>query len=49
MTTKYIIGADGASSKVRAILGLAQEDLDYDKNWLVVDVKLDGSSYEGLI
>ena len=38
--TKYIIGADGASSKVRTILGLAQEDLDYDKNWLVVDVKL---------
>ena len=40
VTTKYIIGADGASSKVRTILGLAQEDLDYDKNWLVVDVKL---------
>ena len=40
VSTKYIIGADGASSKVRSILGIAQEDLDYDKNWLVVDVKL---------
>lgn len=40
-TTRYIIGADGASSKVRNILDLVQEDLDYDKNWLVVDVKLE--------
>ena len=40
-TTKYIIGADGASSRVRNILGITQEDLDYDKNWLVVDVKLE--------
>ena len=39
-STQYVVGADGASSKVRNIMELDQEDLDYDKNWLVVDVKL---------
>ncbi len=39
-TTKYVLGADGASSKVRKIMQIEHEDLDYDKNWLVVDVEL---------
>ena len=39
-STQYVVGADGASSKVRNIMEFDQEDLDYDKNWLVVDVKL---------
>jgi len=38
--TKYIIGADGASSQVRKLNKIDQEDLDYDKEWLVVDVEL---------
>ena len=39
-TTQYVLGSDGASSKVRKIMQIDHENLDYDKNWLVVDVEL---------
>ena len=38
----YLIGADGGSSKVRKSLDINQEDLDYNRDWIVIDVKLNG-------
>lgn len=38
VTARYAIGCDGGSSKVRAQLDLALDDLDFDEPWLVVDV-----------
>ena len=38
----YLIGADGGSSKVRRSLDINQEDLDYNRDWIVIDVKLNG-------
>jgi 3-(3-hydroxy-phenyl)propionate hydroxylase len=34
---RYVIGCDGASSTVRALAGLALQDLEFDEPWLVVD------------
>lgn len=34
----YAIGCDGASSFVRSALGVGWESLDYDQDWLVVDI-----------
>ena len=39
---KYLIGADGGSSAVRKLLKITQEDLDYNRDWVVVDVELIG-------
>lgn len=33
----WVIGCDGGGSKVRSLLGIALEDLDFDEPWLVVD------------
>ncbi len=35
---RYVIGADGARSKVRELLGIDQQDLGFSYDWLVVDV-----------
>ena len=35
---RYVIGCDGASSKVRSAAGLALQDLGFDEPWLVVDL-----------
>lgn len=34
---RYLIGADGASSLVRALIGSSIEDLEFDEPWLVID------------
>ena len=34
----YAVGCDGANSTVRTLLGLEMTDLDFDRDWLVVDV-----------
>lgn len=38
-TSRYLIGADGASSLVRKLCGIRLESLGYDKDWIVVDVE----------
>ena len=35
---RYLIGCDGASSSVRALAGIALQDLGFDEPWLVIDV-----------
>jgi flavoprotein hydroxylase len=34
----YVVGCDGANSTVRSLLGLEMTDLDFNRDWLVVDV-----------
>ncbi len=37
---RYLVGADGARSKVREIIGTDWNDLKFNQNWLVIDVCL---------
>ena len=43
-TSKYLIGSDGGSSSVRKLLNIRQQDLNYNRDWVVVDVKLKGDN-----
>ncbi|BDB28676.1 bifunctional 3-(3-hydroxy-phenyl)propionate/3-hydroxycinnamic acid hydroxylase (plasmid) [Cupriavidus sp. P-10] len=36
---RYVIGADGANSFVRKTSGIGQDDLGFQEDWLVIDVK----------
>lgn len=38
LRARHVIGCDGASSTVRALVGIELEDLDFDEPWLVADV-----------
>jgi 3-(3-hydroxy-phenyl)propionate hydroxylase len=40
VNARWLIGCDGASSAVRELAGIGLDDLDFDENWLVVDVVL---------
>jgi len=40
VTSKWLVGCDGANSTVRSLLGIEIEDLGFDQDWLVVDVDL---------
>lgn len=37
LRARYLVGADGARSPVRAALGIALEDLGFDEPWMVID------------
>ena len=39
---RYLVGADGANSTVRQLLGFEREDFDYRDGWLSVDVERRG-------
>ena len=39
-TYRYLIGSDGGSSLVRKELNIQQIDLEYNRDWVVVDVEL---------
>ena len=43
-TSRYLIGSDGGSSTVRKLLEISQEDLNYNRDWVVVDVELKGEN-----
>ncbi|NKN37337.1 bifunctional 3-(3-hydroxy-phenyl)propionate/3-hydroxycinnamic acid hydroxylase [Agrobacterium sp. a22-2] len=38
VAARYLIGCDGASSRVRELSGISLEDLVFDEPWLVIDV-----------
>ncbi|MBP0638827.1 bifunctional 3-(3-hydroxy-phenyl)propionate/3-hydroxycinnamic acid hydroxylase [Cupriavidus sp. AcVe19-6a] len=38
---RYVIGADGANSFVRKAVGIGQDDLGFQEDWLVVDIQPD--------
>jgi len=40
VSSKYLVGCDGAASTVRQALGIDYEDLDFDEPWLVVDLRV---------
>ena len=40
ITSRWVVGCDGASSWTRRQVGLALEDLRFDQEWLVVDIEL---------
>jgi 3-(3-hydroxy-phenyl)propionate hydroxylase len=48
VTARYVIGCDGASSRIRQCLDVKLDDLGFDEPWMVVDVLVDEASVEQL-
>ena len=46
-SSKYLLGCDGSNSLVRRLLKIPQIDLRYNRNWVVVDIKLKGENKLG--
>ena len=40
LSARYVWACDGASSSVRRLMDLPLEDLDFDEEWIVIDVKV---------
>ncbi|WP_280493379.1 FAD-dependent monooxygenase [Nocardia asiatica] len=47
LTTRFVIGCDGAASTVRRLLGIAFTGSTYEERWLVVDWENDESGLPG--
>ena len=45
---RWLVGCDGAASTVRRAVGIDREDLGFEQDWLVVDVRLHDRSTSGL-
>lgn len=48
VAASYVIGCDGASSRVRGLSGIQLEDLVFDEPWLVVDVRVHDDALSSL-
>ena len=44
----WVVGCDGASSRVRESLGISLDDLGYDEDWLVIDVAVHDATQPAL-
>jgi len=40
LSARYVVGCDGAASTVRKLVGIDYEDLEFDQEWLVVDLRV---------
>lgn len=40
VSARYVVGCDGAASTVRKAVGIEYEDLAFDQEWLVVDLRV---------
>lgn len=40
VSARYVVGCDGAASTVRKLLGIEYEDLEFDQEWLVIDLRV---------
>jgi 2-polyprenyl-6-methoxyphenol hydroxylase-like FAD-dependent oxidoreductase len=49
ITTDYVVGCDGAHSRVRHELGLPFHGHPYPEDWLLADVRLDWARAEGAV
>ena len=45
---RWLVGCDGASSTIRRSAGIEREDLGFEQDWLVVDVRLNDRDASGL-
>lgn len=48
ITGRWLVGCDGASSTIRRAVGIEREDLGFEQDWLVVDVRLHDRATSGL-
>jgi len=45
---RWLVGCDGASSTIRRSVGIDREDLGFEQDWLVVDIRLHDREASGL-
>ena len=45
---RWLVGCDGASSTIRRSVGIDREDLGFEQDWLVVDIRLHDRAGSGL-
>jgi len=45
---RWLVGCDGASSTIRRSVGIEREDLGFEQDWLVVDMRLHDREASGL-